>query len=134
MQDLWGIETARSPEQPVGLGAGITSANEYPVAPRGVRGDRESEAAATAAAPRVSKQRLRVLAWLEGSIDGLTSDQLEQVSGLSHQTASATLRHLVMLGYIDERGDTRTTQYGRQARVRRITQEGRTALSKMEAQ
>lgn len=117
------------PSTPRGLDPGIRPSDPYPVAPRGVRGDRESEAAAAAAAPRVSVHRLAVLRYLRDSDDGLTSDELEQATGLSHQTASATLRHLVMLGYVDERGDTRTTQYGRQARVRRITEAGRRAES-----
>ena len=127
VQDLWGNEMAR------GLQPDIQPSDPYPVAPRGVRGDRESEAAAAAAAPRVGKQRLRVLRVLS-DCDGMTSDELERKTGMSHQTASATLRHLVMLGYVVEGEDTRTTQYGRQARVRRISPQGRRVLAFQEGQ
>ena len=114
--------------KPAGLSPVISPADPYPIAPRGVRGDRESEGAANAAAPRVAKQRINVLRVLAEAKDGMTSDELERATGQPHQTASATLRHLVLLGYVSERGDTRPTQYGRAARVRRINSDGRKAL------
>lgn len=113
---------------PIGLTGDITPDDPYPIAPRGVKGDRESEAAARAAAPHVSKQRLRVLNVLAETENGMTSDELERATGMPHQTASATLRNLVQFGYVSEGDKTRQTQYGRSARVRYINQDGREAL------
>lgn len=90
----------------------------YPDAPGFVRGSDTSAAAAEsidAASMRVRTQRL-----LDEAKDGLTSDELEAITGWPHQTASARLRELVLSGIAYDSLDRRLTRHGRLAMVRRL--------------
>ena len=50
-----------------------------------------------------------------------TDDEIESMTGLSHQTASATRRGLVKAGRVEATGDRRPTRTGRMAQVWRLT-------------
>jgi Fic family protein len=51
---------------------------------------------------------------------GATCDEIERATGLSHQTASARLRELVLNGRIEDSGERRKTRSGRLATVWRV--------------
>lgn len=62
--------------------------------------------------------RMRVLAWVTArGVDGATSDEIEEGTGLLHQTASARARELVLLGELVDSGMTRKTRSGVKAAV-----------------
>lgn len=95
----------------------------YPTTPGYVNGSDTSEAAAdsiNAATLRAQARRL-----LEGAPDGLTSDELEAITGWPHQTASARLRELVLYGDAYDSPTRRLTRHGRYATVRRTLGAGR---------
>jgi hypothetical protein len=71
--------------------------------------------AAEAIAPRVSHLESVVLACLGHG--GATCDEIERLTGLSHQTASARLRELTIRGLVAATGQTRATRSGRQAAI-----------------
>jgi predicted transcriptional regulator len=48
---------------------------------------------------------------------GVTCDELEAISGLRHQTASARVNELAKVGSIVDSGTKRTTRSGRKATV-----------------
>jgi predicted transcriptional regulator len=54
--------------------------------------------------------------WWRGRI-GRTCDEVEQVTKLKHQTASARIRGLVQKGFIETSGRKRPTRSGREAHV-----------------
>jgi hypothetical protein len=88
----------------------------YPVTPGFVAGSDTSEAAAKSiAAPSL---RARTYAYLVDAEDGLTSDELEVLTGWPHQTASARLRELVLAGLARDGRERRRTRNGRFAVVR----------------
>lgn len=77
-----------------------------------------SRAAAESMRPHVTEIAERVLAHLvEVGDDGATCDEVEQALELSHQTASARLRELVLKGRAEDSGQRRTTRSGRKAAV-----------------
>lgn len=53
----------------------------------------------------------------EAGKEGLTDDQIEQMTGLMHQTASARRRGLVVKGRVRDSGQVRSTRSGRNASV-----------------
>lgn len=66
--------------------------------------------------------RGQALALLHRHPEGLTSDELERITGWPHQTASARLRELVLRGDAFDSADRRLTRQGRRAVVRRAVQ------------
>lgn len=83
-----------------------------------VAGSATSEAAAASVVKALGRLELRVLTKIQDQgLFGATDDELEQLTGLSHQTASARRRTLVLRGQIKDSGVTRTTRSGRQAVV-----------------
>jgi len=74
-----------------------------------------------AAADSINALTLRAQArrLLDAAPDGLTSDELEAITGWPHQTASARLRELVLFGLAYDSTDRRPTRHGRLATVRR---------------
>jgi len=89
----------------------------YPQAPGFVAASDTSQAAAESIdAPGLRAKALRIL---RAAPDGLTSDELETITGWPHQTASARLRELVIAGDAWDSPDRRPTRHGRQATVRR---------------
>lgn len=74
--------------------------------------------AAAAASMRGHAPRLKryILAQVASADWGMTCDEIEQRTGLSHQTASARIRELVKSDSLYNHG-TRTTRSGRKARV-----------------
>lgn len=90
----------------------------YPATPGFVAGSDTSEAAARSINPAAMRVRARVL--LAATPDGLTSDELEQITGWLHQTASARLRELVLTGDAYDSSDRRPTRHGRMATVRKL--------------
>jgi predicted transcriptional regulator len=54
---------------------------------------------------------------LIGQSSGLTCDEVEMKTGLSHQTASARIRELALLGDIVDSSQRRPTRSGRKAIV-----------------
>ncbi len=51
------------------------------------------------------------------SADGLTDEEIEQVTGLKHQTATARRRGLVIYGLVRDSGRTRRLSTGRRGIV-----------------
>lgn len=90
---------------------------KYPDAP-GYSNGSTSKDAATSVAPKAAALRLRILSELQLRGDvGATCDELEQAMDLSHQTASARLRELVLKGSIVDSGVKRLTRSSRSAIV-----------------
>lgn len=81
-------------------------------------GSATSAAAAASVVPHLGQLQSMVFGYLHarGPI-GATDDEVEQVLGLSHQTASASRRELVTKGLAEDSGGTRPTRSGRQATV-----------------
>lgn len=63
------------------------------------------------------KQNYRILEALDASGDGLTSDELEQLLELPHQTVSAYVSHLRAGWRIEDSGARKPTRHGRAAIV-----------------
>jgi hypothetical protein len=80
-----------------------------------VRGSDTSKAAADSMQRASETIRADVLAYIrEGAA---TCDEVEEGLSLTHQTASARIRELVLLGSVRDSGARRKTRSGRQARV-----------------
>lgn len=88
----------------------------YPLTPGYVAGSDTSFAAAGSVDARTLRERAYRL--LAQSRHGLTSDDLEALTGWPHQTASARLRELVLAGDAYDSHDRRRTRNGRYAVVR----------------
>jgi hypothetical protein len=79
---------------------------------------RTSREAAVLIAPHSATLRARVLTIIRNCGDqGATDDEIEVVTGLRHQTASARRRELVLGNFIKDSGRTRPTRSNRQATV-----------------
>lgn len=83
-----------------------------------------SEAAAEAIAPKVNALQRQILSLVRQHPHGLTRDEIEVMTGLQHQTASARVRELMLNGLLETRMDPTTgksyrrpTRSGRQAEV-----------------
>jgi DNA-binding Lrp family transcriptional regulator len=74
-----------------------------------------SRDAAESMRPHVSEIEQRVLAFVK--LRARTCEELEEATGLSHQTASARLKGLADKGLIKDSGARRPTRSGRAARV-----------------
>lgn len=94
----------------------------YAGAPPHVRHSTTSEAAAEAIAHRVNALHRKVLQAYREHPEGLTRDEAEVITGLSHQTCSARCRELVLKGLLVTKVDPMT---GRS--LRRPTRSGREA-------
>lgn len=109
------------------VGGPAVTTTGYPEDPGYVAGSDTSLSAAQSVAgqPRdAMKARVReLLTAMEttGDLLGLTSDELEQITGWSHQSASARLREVVLDGFAYDSAERRLTRYGRKAVVRRVT-------------
>lgn len=83
-----------------------------------VKGSDTSRAAAEAAEESAPTIRRSVFRFIRSRGDhGSTDDEIEEVLDLSHQTASARRRELVLLGLVKDSGDRRKTRLGRGATV-----------------
>jgi hypothetical protein len=84
-------------------------------------GSDTSEAAARSMIPKLGEQQERIYLLIRGARGrGMTDDEIEQETGLRHQTASARRRELVLLGMVTSMGQRRTSS-GRQANVWIVT-------------
>jgi hypothetical protein len=94
---------------------------ELPYPPIGVPFVLESDtsvAAAVSLIPDLGRLEERVYGHIDRSLDrGCTDDELEVMTGLSHQTTSARRRTLVLKGLVQDSGRRRTTRSGRKATV-----------------
>ena len=70
----------------------------------------------------LSALRRRVLSAVQAAPDGITCEQLEAITGLKHQTASARLKELQDRGQVDWKIDPRTGKHRRA-----VNASGRTA-------
>ena len=70
----------------------------------------------------LSALRRRVLSAVQAAPDGITCEQLEALTGLKHQTASARLKELQDRGQVDWKIDPRTGKHRRA-----VNASGRTA-------
>lgn len=83
-----------------------------------VRGSDTSRAAAESMQRPAETIRADVLAHLIAvGVTGDTCDEIEAQLGYSHQTTSARIRELVLLGKVRDSGARRKTRSGRAARV-----------------
>ncbi len=90
----------------------------YKGKPPSVRGSDTSRAAAesmTTSAPTLRTKVLRLI--IAAGPRGLTDDEIEVVTGMRHQTASARRRELVLGGKVQDSGGRRRTRSGRGATV-----------------
>lgn len=71
--------------------------------PPHVRHSTTSAAAAEAIKPKVGKLQAQILATVRQYPDGLTRDEIEQVTGLPHTTSSARVRELFLKGLLETR-------------------------------
>lgn len=92
---------------------------QYPQLPGFETGSDTSQAAALSMISSAASLRYQALHLLRHAPDGLTSDELELLTGWPHQTASARLRELVLTGHAYDSRDRRRTSHGRMAVVRR---------------
>lgn len=92
----------------------------YDGRPPHVRGSDTSEGAAESVAGETARLRRRVLGDVAGCADGATCDEVEVRLGLRHQTCSARIRELVLLGRLVDTGAKRRTRSGTPARVYRL--------------
>lgn len=98
----------------------MSNAN-YPFSPGHVEDCDTSVAAADSVevlAPTIRSKILKHIA----SVGQVTCDEVEVAFGLRHQTASARVRELTMLGEIIDTGERRKTRSGRTARVYEVAQ------------
>jgi predicted transcriptional regulator len=83
-----------------------------------VQGCDTSKAAAESIEPSVPTLQACVMAcFVAAGDDGATCDEVEQETGLRHQTASARVRELALAALIHDSGRRRKTSSGRSARV-----------------
>ena len=88
----------------------------YPASPGYVRGSDTSRAAARKINP--SSLRGKVLLYVQAcGKAGATCDQCEVAMGGRHQTISARLRELVLMGFVEDTGRRRPTRSGHMAAV-----------------
>ena len=81
-----------------------------------VRESDTSEQAALSVQPHLPRlERVVLTAIADGG--GRTSDEVEQATGLAHQTVSARIRGLVQRGLLADSGERRVTRSGRKAAV-----------------
>jgi predicted transcriptional regulator len=92
------------------------SNSNYPLSPGHVPDNDTSIAAADSVAVTAPTIRGKILKHI-ASVGKVTCDEIEVVFGLRHQTASARVRELSMLGEIVDTGERRKTRSGRTARV-----------------
>jgi len=67
------------------------------------------------AAPSVRQRIMQVIK--DSGLHGATDDEIEQITGLRHQTASAARRSLSKVGHVVDSGERRKTSSGRNAIV-----------------
>lgn len=81
-------------------------------------GNRESDEAHHSIRETKAALRNRIVVWIgRRGARGATSDEVEVVSGLSHQTVSARLTEAKQLGLVEPDGRRRPTRSGRNAAV-----------------
>ena len=86
--------------------------------PKFVRGSDTSRAAAKGIAPSASALRLQILEWIRDlGAWGATSDEIERMYDLKHQTCSARLSELKKSGELIDSGKRRETRSGSKAAV-----------------
>ena len=86
------------------------------IPPPHARGSTTSAAAADSITDVAGSLRARVLGHIAGT-GGSTCDEIEAALDLRHQTASARVRELALLGRVRDAGGRRRTRSGRQAVV-----------------
>ena len=89
-----------------------------------VRGSDTSKAAADSMQPHLGNLEARVLSVIRSGPDGRTDDEVEVITELSHQSASARRRGLVLKGLVKDSGTRRKTRSGRTAVVWIAIEEG----------
>lgn len=100
---------------------------ELPYPPNGVPAVASSDtsvAAATSMIPDLARLEGIVLACIVTSPTGLTDDELEVHTKLSHQTVSARRRTLVLKGLVEDSGERRSNRSGRKATIWVVAKEG----------
>lgn len=86
------------------------------VAPVGHRHPATAKAAAASVLPRTGSKRRQVYDWIAKK-GGMTDDEIEYVTGWSHQSVSAARNTLMNDGLIEDSGEVRKTKYGHDAIV-----------------
>lgn len=90
------------------------------VAPVGHRHPATAKIAAANVLPRTGSKRRQVFDWIVKR-QGLTDDEIEYVTGWSHQSVSAARNTLMQDGLIEDSGLRRETKHGYDAIVWRAT-------------
>ncbi len=76
-----------------------------------------SDAAGASIVDGLPRLRRIVFVAIKKSAAGLTDDQVEELTGMKHQTVSARRNELMNAGYIEDTGRRRDTRSGRSATV-----------------
>lgn len=76
-----------------------------------------SRKAAEKVLPKTGTMRKTIYDIIAGSANGATDWEIEKVTGIKHQTASATRRSLVIDGFIVDSGKTRKNNEGNECIV-----------------
>lgn len=90
----------------------------YPYTP-GFAPVNTSERAAESVERDAETMRQRIAAWLWAQPTGATCEEIERSLDLRHQTASARLREMELIGVITKTTEQRKNESGRSARVYR---------------
>lgn len=85
-----------------------------------VAGSDTSIAAAESMVPKTGRMQAEILRLLKGYEYGRTCDEIEAITGWSHQSASARIRELVLAELVVDSGDRRKGRSGRSGRVYRL--------------
>lgn len=91
--------------------------NLYGGRPPFVKGCDTSRSAAEAISHPRGGLQLKVYSAIWNSDAGMTCDEVEEETGMIHQTASARVRELAQRGHIVDSGERRATRSGRAAIV-----------------
>jgi hypothetical protein len=93
--------------------------SNYPNTPGFVAGSDTSEEAAVLIEEHAPSMRTRALRILRENPNGLTNDEVQRLTGWLHQSTTARMRELVLMGLAYNTPDRRPTRTGRNAVVRR---------------
>lgn len=112
------VMTTKAPDNPNQMALFQAAKADLLLCPPYARGSDTSKQAAESVKPCTGTLRARVLGFIADRGEyGMICDELEALSGLMHQTASARVNELMKLGAIRDSGRRRKTRSGRKATV-----------------
>jgi predicted transcriptional regulator len=98
-------------------GAAVGDEGIYPLSPGVAKDSETSTLAAQSMKVSASGMRNMILEAIRNSAHGFTCDEVEAGLKLTHQTCSARIRELVLMGDLRKAGEQKVTRQGRKAEV-----------------